>query len=123
MRLKHGQQDVVGIKPTGADTMSANAKAISVYVRGPIIKDKLNYFARVDDYNPDANYNAVSYSSYKGLTSAYEPNNKETFITTGLDFTRIKNAHSMPNVWYNQYRSEQPGTAGSANKDHDLLHS
>jgi hypothetical protein len=120
--VNHGQKDVVGIKLTGVDTISANAKAISVYIRGPIFKEKLNYFARVDNYNPDVNYNAGTYSTYKGLTSTYEPNNKETFITAGLDFTPIKNAHFMPNVWYSQYRSEQPAAVGSANKDHDLMY-
>jgi hypothetical protein len=120
--INHGTKDVVGINGPVTDTINANAEAISAYVRGAIVKDKLGFFARIDDYNPDINYNAGSYNIYSGLTSNYEPNNKETFITAGLDFTPIKNAHFMPNIWYNQYRSEQPSTTGSANKDHDLVY-
>ena len=73
-------------------------------------------------YNPDTKYNAVTYTNYKGLTSTYEPNNKETFITAGLDFTPIKNVHFMPNVWYNQYEGKQANLTGSSKKDHDLVY-
>lgn len=120
--INHGNHDVVGMKSTSADTISANAEGISLTVRGPIMKDKLGFFARVDNYNPDVNYNAGSYDIYKGLTPTYEPNNKETFVTAGLDFTPIKNAHFMPNIWFNQYRSERSGTTGSANRDYDLVY-
>lgn len=120
--INHGQQDVVGIKTLQRDTISANAEAISAFVKGSIVKDKLGFFTRLDNYNPDVNYNSNLYTSYKGLTGNYEPNNKELFFTAGLDFTPVKNVHFIPNVWYNRYTSNQTGLAGSAYRDHDLVY-
>ena len=119
--INHGKQDVVGITNAHADTIDANAQALSAYVRGTILKDKLAFFARVDKYDPNVNY-LQSYNSYKGLTSTYEPNNKETFITAGLDFTPIKNVHFMPNIWYDQYRSKQASANPLTSEDHDLVY-
>ncbi|MGZ3844823.1 MAG: hypothetical protein ACXVBX_10185 [Flavisolibacter sp.] len=118
----HGQQDVVGINPVRKDTTTANARAISAYVRGSLKKDKLGYFVRVDSYNPDVNYSNSNYDSYKGFTGNYEPNNKELFFTTGLDFTPVKNVHFIPNIWYNRYTSNQSGKSGEAYRDHDLVY-
>jgi len=42
--INHGQEDNVGIRALQRDTISANAKAISAYVKGNIIKDKLGFF-------------------------------------------------------------------------------
>ncbi len=120
--VNHGRQDVVGVQNTINDTLSASAKGLSVFARGIIIKDKLGYFARYDTYNPDSKYDDVTYSAYKGLTSTYEPNNKESFITAGVDYTPVKNVHFMPNVWYNKYRSQSPLATGSAKKDYDLVY-
>ena len=118
----HGQQDVIGINTVRRDTISANAQAISAYVRGSLKKDKLGYFVRMDKYNPDINYDNTVYSSYKGLMNAYEPNNRELFFTAGLDFTPAKNVHFIPNVWYNRYTSNESGVTGSSYKDHDLVY-
>ena len=120
--VNHGQQDVIGSKEASKDTISANATGISLFARGPIVKDKLGYFARFDGYNPDTKFNDGNYSSVSGLTSTYEPNNKERFITAGFDFTPTKNVHFMPNIWYNQYKSEKSNLTGSANKDYDLVY-
>lgn len=120
--INHDQKDVVGMNLLAKDTLSANARAISAYVKGSIIKDRIGFFARMDDYNPDANYNNTSYTSYKGLTGNYEPNNKELFFTAGIDFTPVKNVHFIPNVWYNRYTSNQSGLTGSAYRDHDLVY-
>ncbi|MFL5742785.1 MAG: hypothetical protein ACJ75B_21380 [Flavisolibacter sp.] len=120
--INHGQNDVVGVNTFQRDTISANAKAISAYVKGSIVKDKLGFFTRMDSYNPDVNFDSNLYSSYKGLTSNYEPNNKELFFTAGLDFTPVKNVHFIPNIWYNRYTSNQSGLSGSAYRDHDLVY-
>ena len=120
--INHGKSDVSGIRGTSFDTLNATATGISTFVRGNIVKNKLGFFARVDKYNPDTKYNNSLYTSYKGFTSAYEPNNKETFITAGLDFTPIKNVHFMPNVWYNKYEGKQANITGSAKQDHDLVY-
>ncbi|MFL5787282.1 MAG: hypothetical protein ACJ748_04460, partial [Flavisolibacter sp.] len=118
----HGKNDVIGMNGAIKDTTSANAIAISTYVKGRITKDKLGFFARVDSYNPNSKYDNTLYTSYKGITSTYEPNNKELFITAGLDFTPVKNVHFMPNIWYNRYTSQLAGQTGTAQRDYDLVY-
>ncbi len=105
-----------GALATRADKSTAvfdqTAIAYSVYVRGAIYKDKVGFYARYDTYNPDTKgLDGVNFVSYKGLVSNYDPNNKEQFITAGLDFMPTKNVHLMPNVWYNSYKNQlSPGT-------------
>lgn len=118
--INYGKQDVAGIKGSQKDTADANATGLSLYVRGQLKKDKLGYFVRMDKFNPDANYNSA-YSSYAGFSPTYEPNNKETFVTAGLDFTPARNIHFMPNIWYNRYTSQQPVAAPHIQHDHDLV--
>jgi len=118
----YGHQDVVGIHGTVNDTISARSRGISMFVRGNIIKDRLLFFARTDFYNPDVNYNEQTYDNYKALTSTFEPNNKETFCTAGVDFTPVKNVHFMPNIWYNRYSSERHDATGAAKHDYDLVY-
>ena len=84
--LNNGKKDVVGLNTIYKDTTNANARGLSLFVRGNIVTDKLKFFARYDTYNPDTKYNNALYTKYIGLTSNYEPSNKENFITAGLDF-------------------------------------
>ena len=116
--VNNGNKDVVGIRSTGKDTLNARSTGISAYVHGDIIKSKLRYFVRYDSYNPDTKYDNGTYSKYTGFTANYEPSNKENFFTAGLDFMPAKNVHFMPNIWYNQYKTNQ----GTANTDHDLVY-
>lgn len=118
----YGRQDVVGVQGTVNDTISANSRGISLFVRGNIIKDKLCFFARSDWFNPDVNYNEQVYDNYKALTSTFEPNNKETFCTAGVDFMPVKNVHFMPNIWYNRYSSERHSAIGAAKHDYDMVY-
>src|SRR5438309_2486331 len=74
------KDDVIGHNGSVADTLDATANAISLFARGAVIRDKLAFFARADYFNPNKRYDH-SYTSYQGLTTAYEPNNKELFIT------------------------------------------
>ena len=120
--INHGLNDVVGVTGTKSDTLTANSVGFSGFVRGMLVKNKLNFLARADIFNPFTDYKETSYSSYKGLSSTFEPNNKETFVTVGLDFTPIKNVHFMPNVWYNSYKSQRSTFTGAALKDHDLAY-
>jgi hypothetical protein len=113
--INHGKNDVVGHMANTTDT-------ISTFARGPIIKGKLGFFARLDRFNPDENYNDTNYIRDEGLTSAYDPNNKEELIIAGLDFTPAKNIHFMPNVWYNGYTNQRDEIVGRAHKDHDLVY-
>lgn len=88
----------------GVDTITAKSTAVSVFARGPIVKDKLGFFARYDMYNPGGNLDNGNYTAYaEQRVSQYDVNTKESFVTAGLDFTPIKNVHIMPNIWYNTY--------------------
>lgn len=118
----HGQNDVIGYNTGIIDTLSSNARAVSLFVKGRLTKDKLGFFARVDSYNPNDNYDNNRYKTYKGLTSTYEPNNKELFMVAGLDFTPVKNVHFMPNIWYNRFTGQQGGLNGLAYRNHDLVY-
>lgn len=117
--LNHEKNDVVGIRDSTKDTTNANAIGLSTYIHGNIIKNKLRFFARFDIYNPDVDYDNGAFTRYTGLSSNYEPNNKENFITAGLDYTPAKNIHIMPNVWYNRYKGQQ---SQNPNINHDFVY-
>lgn len=90
---------------------TTKATGVSVFVRGQIIADKLNYFARFDNYDPSGNLKniaddaALSPTKITGLTAQYDPAYKEMFATFGIDYTPFKNVHIMPNIWMNTYES------------------
>jgi hypothetical protein len=120
--INNGKSDISGTKGTVTDTLNAKAKGLSLFARGVITQNKLGYFARFDTYNPYSNYSDGAYSSYKGFTSSYDPNNKEQFITAGLDFTPMKNVHFMPNIWYNRYNAQPSNSTGASKHDYDLVY-
>lgn len=120
--INRDRNDVVGVHDGTTDTLTANATGISTFIKGTLVKDKLAFFARFDTYNPDTKYEPAYYQSYKGLTATYEPNNKERFVTAGLDFTPIKNIHLMPNIWYNRYVNERTDVTGPIKHDYDLVY-
>lgn len=100
----HNNNFATEIVTSKIDTLSDQAKGLSVFVHGPIIKNKLGYFARFDSYNPSDKINNSVFSKYASNTSNYnDPVTKEQFVTAGLDFTPSKNVHFMPNIWYNKY--------------------
>jgi hypothetical protein len=108
----------------GTDTLTSNALGISAYVHGDIIKGKLRFFARYDNTKPNSKVDAATYKSYGNAAGNYDYNNKEQFVTAGLDFTPAKNVHFMPNIWYNSYKSENfNAVAGSKLKsDYDAVY-
>ncbi|MFC2093482.1 hypothetical protein ACFLSV_06230 [Bacteroidota bacterium] len=71
------------------DTAIKKPFGVSVFVRGNIIKDKLNAFGRFDYFDPDTDNSNYGF--------------KENFISVGLDIIPHKNVHIMPNVWVNTY--------------------
>ena len=97
------------------DSINTRAMAISVYARGRIYKDKLGAFARYDNYNPNGDLNNGLYTAYSSFTSQYNVNNKESFVTAGLDYTPIPNVHLMPNVWYDHYSNNATESAAKPN--------
>jgi hypothetical protein len=115
--------DGIGTRTDGKtrDTLTTKAVGISLFARGRIYKDQLGFFARYDNYNPSINDDNANYVNYAPLTSQYNPNTKEQFITAGIDYTPVKNVHIMPNIWYNTYSNAGPKNYGDANKDHDLV--
>ncbi|HVW98145.1 MAG TPA: hypothetical protein VHA56_19395 [Mucilaginibacter sp.] len=101
----------------------ATVNAISVYVRGAIVKDQLGFFARFDSYNPDTDL--IGTDSYKVNTNlgSYDPYTKESFYTAGLDFTPAKNIHFMPNLWLIDYKDQRnASTSGYIAPDHNLVY-
>ena len=88
---------------------TTKATGLSVFAKGRIYKDKLGFFARYDNYDPTGNLASIANDpntlKYSAGTSQYEPTNKESFVTYGLDFTPFKNVHIMPNIWLNTYQS------------------
>lgn len=101
--LKNDNQ-ATEISTGNVDILTVQAKGISIFTHGPIIKDKLNFFARFDDLNPDNKIDNSKYNKYVGNTDGFnDPSTKEQFITAGFDFTPISKVHLMPNIWYNKY--------------------
>jgi hypothetical protein len=106
--LTWSSQDVtaMNVKTGVADTLNGVAAGLSLFAHGPVIKDKLGFFARTDFFNPDIKYDGSRYGNYGSFSAAYSPANKEQFITAGLDFTPVKNVHLMPNIWYTRYSGQ-----------------
>jgi hypothetical protein len=102
----------------------ATVNAISLWIRGTIVKDKWSYFARYDNYNPDTKFNnAANYSVNANGYSSFDPTTKEQFVTAGIDFTPAKNIHFMPNVWFTQYKTQyDPTHAGYVPDNHTLVY-
>ena len=105
-RLQNDNQ-ATAISTGDVDVLTVNARGLSIFTRGIIVKDKLNFFARYDAFNPDNKINNNKYNKYVGNTGGYnDPSTKEQFITAGLDFTPINKVHLMPNIWYNKYTNQ-----------------
>jgi hypothetical protein len=92
-----------------ADTTDASSMGVSIFVRGRIIKDKLNFFARYDMWNPDTKFNSSYVYNFGGYKTG--ANVTENFATLGVDWMPQKNIHIMPNVWYDQYNDRRITTA------------
>lgn len=97
-----------------ADTANAVAAGISVFARGTLIKDKLNFAIRYDSYNPDTKFS--SSNTYKSSYTFF----KESFFLFGLDYMPAKNVHIMPNIWYNGYSNKATAQNGLDKTSNDL---
>jgi len=87
---------------------------ISIFTRGNIIKEKLNFYARYDMFQQDSKYSASE--TVKGSSSL-----NENFLVAGVDWTPSKNVHIMPNVWYNGIENKAAGATGLLKSDYDLV--
>ena len=81
----------------------------SLYGRGVIIKEKLNFFIRADKYFPDLRISATTYRRW------------EFFYLAGLDYTPNKNLHIIPNIWNNLYYTGNPTWTDGKRKGNDLV--
>jgi len=106
----------------GVDTLSVKANGISVFVRGPIIKNKLGFVVRFDSFNPDQDiHNDGVYTKYTSTTTGYnDPTTKQAFFLAALDWTPAPRVHFMPNIWYMHYKTQLAGLSGKVNGDYDL---
>jgi hypothetical protein len=121
--ITHLMNDNIATRVDGSkDTITTKSSVLSMFARGRIYKDKLGFFARYDVYNPAGNIDNNKYIAYSPLTSQYDPNTKEQFITAGLDFTPVRNVHVMPNIWYNAYRNAGPASDAAAPNDYDMVY-
>ena len=96
------------------ETTDVDVTGLSFFIKGIIKKDKLNFFARYDSYNPDTRFN----KDYIYLASYTSSN--ESFITAGIDYTPYKNIHIMPNIWYNHYHEKKLNANSFQISDYDL---
>jgi len=110
------QQNGAIIKKPTADTATQIPFGFSVFVRGNIITDKLAFFARYDNYNPDVNF-STSDTYATGYTGALQ----EQFIVAGLDYSPIKNVHFIPNLWLDIYHNATDGVTGKVANDNDIV--
>ncbi len=74
----------------------------SAFVKGRLIKNKLQAFARYDSYNPDNSYRDQDVLSGYNAANMFR-HYDEQFFLAGLDYTPHKNVHLMPNLWVNAY--------------------
>jgi hypothetical protein len=121
-RLKQAE---TGFRTSGKDTLDGLATGTSFYLQGNLVKGKLNAFARYDIYNPNTKYDNVAYKKYASLytvSTTYEPNNRERFLSFGLDYTPVSFVHFIPNIWYNKYIGQAANLVGSASGDYDLVY-
>ena len=99
----------------------ATVHALSVWVRGPIVKT-LNYFARFDTYNPNTKFNGADNYTVNTNYGSYTPLYKETFYTAGVDYNPTKNVHFEPNFWLVNYKDQRNAdVATRVADDHTLV--
>ncbi len=122
--------DVYTVKPSASKQYAATVQTgLSVFVTGNIIKEKLSYFARVDMYNGDANYNnnntysasTIGINDGFGAFSSALTFCKQTFYSAGFDYCPMPRVHIMPNIWYNEYTNLNTNTSGKLKKDYDFV--
>ncbi|MDP4148444.1 MAG: hypothetical protein Q8927_03440 [Bacteroidota bacterium] len=119
------KQAEVGTAGAVKDTLDGRATGLTLYAHANIVGSKLRAFFRYDFYNPNTKYDNTTYTKYSALYSlgtAYEPNNKERFLSAGFDYSPVNNIHFIPNIWYNKYIGQQANLTGAAAHDYDVVY-
>jgi hypothetical protein len=120
--IQNMQNGLIRQQPAKTDTTNARAFGLALFVRGKLIKDKLGFFARADNFNPYVQYDGSGKYDYRNFSQEYNPNSTNIFITAGLDFSPVNHVHFIPNVWYSRYRSQLDHVSGKMDMDHDLVY-
>jgi hypothetical protein len=118
------QNAETGINGVIKDTLNGRAIGTSFYIQYAV-SSMFKLFFRYDTYNPNTMYNNTQYTKYATLytiSTSYEPNNKERFLSAGFDFSPTRNIHFIPNVWYDKYIGQQANLVGKAANDYDLVY-
>ena len=103
------EKSVSYVTPAGTVIDNIIVLGVGGYIRGQIIKDKLNFFIRQDIYIPNTN------------TPSYLYKSEEDFSIAGFDYMPSKNIHIIPNVWYNSYYIENPALPAKSRRDYDMV--
>ncbi|WP_299497998.1 hypothetical protein [Mucilaginibacter sp.] len=113
-----------GVTNSGTKNVEdATVNGFSIWVKGAVVKDKINFFARRDGYNPDTKFDGANSYTVNTNYGSYNPTVKETFYTAGLDFTPAPKIHFSPNVWLIEYKDQRSSTTtGYVGNDHNLVY-
>lgn len=103
-RFTAGVEVLRQIQQHVTDSTDVKPFGIALFARAPLLKEKLDAFARFDRYNPDTEITKSGYN--------------ETFVTFGLDYTPLKNIHIMPNLWINSFAEK---ASSVSNRDADVV--
>ncbi|MDB4926798.1 hypothetical protein [Mucilaginibacter sp.] len=113
-----------GVTNSGTKNVEdATVNGLSIWIKGVVVKDKINFFARRDGYNPDTKFDGANSYTVNTNYGSYNPTVKETFYTAGLDFTPAPKIHFSPNVWLIEYKDQRSSTTtGYVGNDHNLVY-
>jgi hypothetical protein len=84
------------------DGSNAVPFGLSIFVRGSLVDNKLDAFARYDWFNQDLDYRQTDALTTYNKSTMYQ-HYDEQFLVAGLDYSPHKNVHIMPNIWVNRY--------------------
>lgn len=107
----YNNNNLIQVKQGQTDTTSQSDLGFSVFTTGPILKNKLHYFAKVKWLQPNINYE--SGNIYTGLSNYFEPNTHQSYTVFGIDYNPIKSVHFMPNIWAGRYSDYNPNNPKS----------
>jgi hypothetical protein len=118
-RNKNGDSYKATIGAKDSTIADGVQQGLSIFLCGRIIKHRLNYYARIDFYNPDASFKKSNFYTVTNTGSdatslakqaasnqlSYEDKTfyRQTFYTFGFDYTPMSRIHILPNIWCNKY--------------------
>jgi hypothetical protein len=111
------KNDVAALAASAYDTTTAIATSVSIFLRGKL-SYKVAAFVRYDYYDPNTRFNG---NLSKALSANYDPNNKEQFLTLGVDYSPAMHIHFIPNIWYSAYTANQAVSTYPVH-DHELVY-